>query len=225
MLTTTVVGRTWNFSHAIGRNAGTGNGFVQPSAVAFIPGGTLYVLNRGQEGGGVVVADSRRISKVTIDEEFLGEFGLGEFTWPAGVAVSRDGNVYCSDEYGHYITMFSPEGDRQGRWGEPGSEEGELKGPSGLAFDDEDNLYVVDSLNDRIQKFTSDGRFLMSWGSSGSAEGELDRPWGITTNQKGDVYVADWGNNRVQKLAPDGTFLMSFGSSDRGVAASTIPLM
>ena len=30
MLTTTVQGRTWNFSHAIGRNAAAGNGFTQP---------------------------------------------------------------------------------------------------------------------------------------------------------------------------------------------------
>ena len=50
MLTTTVMGRTWNFSHAIGRNAAAGNGFTQPVDVAIGSAGTLYVLSRGLEG-------------------------------------------------------------------------------------------------------------------------------------------------------------------------------
>ena len=46
MLTTTVAGRTWNFSHAIGRNAAAGNGFTQPVDVAAGPDGVLYVISR-----------------------------------------------------------------------------------------------------------------------------------------------------------------------------------
>ena len=34
MLTTTALGRTWNFSHAIGRVASVGDGFFGPTAVA-----------------------------------------------------------------------------------------------------------------------------------------------------------------------------------------------
>ena len=39
MLTTTVAGRTWSFSHAIGRNAIAGNAFTQPIAVALAADG------------------------------------------------------------------------------------------------------------------------------------------------------------------------------------------
>ena len=46
MLTTTVAGRTWDFSHAIGATASSGAGFAQPNAVAVGPGGELYVLSR-----------------------------------------------------------------------------------------------------------------------------------------------------------------------------------
>ena len=56
MLTTTVAGRTWNFSHAIGRNSGLGNGFTQPNAIALAPRGVLYVSSRDGEGAGGVVA-------------------------------------------------------------------------------------------------------------------------------------------------------------------------
>ena len=214
MLTTTVAGRTWNFSHAIGRNANAGNGFTQPTAVAVGSGGILYVVSRGQSNTGGVVVENKRIGKLTIDEEFIGDFGRNEFIWPVGVAVDKEGNLYCSDEHLNIIVIFDSDGQRIGKWGKAGSEEGQLNGPSGIAFDGDDNLYVVDSLNDRVQKFTKDGHFLTSWGSSGSEEGQFNRPWGITTDQKGNVYVVDWGNNRVQKFSPDGAFLLSFGSSD-----------
>ena len=214
MLTTTVAGRTWNFSHAIGRNANAGNGFSQPMSVTTVPGGAVYVVNRGGEYGvGGVPADNKRIGKLTLDEEFIGDFGRREVVWPAGVAVTRDETVYVSDEQLNTVLMYSSDGELLGQWGEAGVGEGQLNGPSGLAFDAEDNLYLVNSGNDRVEKFTRDGQLVLSWGTSGNGEGQFDRPWGITLDRNADVYVSDWGNNRVQKFSPDGTFLMSFGSS------------
>ena len=205
MQTKTVAKRTWHFSHNIGMQAGSGKGFSHPSSVAIAPEGVLYVLNAGRA--------SSFIGKLTIDEEYLGEFGAEEdITWPQGLALDKDGNVYCADGYGHFVAIFSPDGERIGQWGEAGSKEGQLREPAGLAFDSEDNLLVVDGLNGRVQKFTKDGQFLSGWGSQGSNDGELSRPWGITIDQNGDVYVADWGNDRVQKFSPEGTFLTRFGS-------------
>ena len=213
MLTTTVAGRTWSFSHAIGRGAAAGNGFSLPTSVAVAPGGVLYVANRGNELTFGVPVDNKRIGKLTIDEEFIGDFGRnGELVWPAGLAVDRDGNVYCSDEHEHAVVMFNQDGERLGQWGEPGSQEGQLDAPSGIGFDSDDNLYVVDSGNDRVQKFTKQGQFLSSWGSSGEGEGQFKSPWGITFDQQDNAYVVDWGNSRVQKFGPDGSFLLSFGN-------------
>ena len=214
MLTTTVAGRTWSFSHAIGRNAAAGNGFSQPWDIALAPEGVIYVISRGGERGDVAMPN-KRIGKLTIDQEFIGEFGRDAFTWAASLAVSQDENVYISDEYTNIIAIYNPDGERLGQWGEAGSEEGQLDGPSGLAFDAEDDLYVVDSRNDRVQKFTREGQFLAAWGSSGSEEGQFSRPWGITVDKSGDVYVVDWGNDRVQKFSPGGAFLRSFGSSNQ----------
>ena len=204
MQTTTVAGRTWHFSHPIGWLAARGTGFIFPSAVAIAPGGVLYVLNRGSAGA--------HINKLTFDEELINEFGFDDFVWPAGLALDRDGNVYCSEDLEHFIVVFSPDGERLAQWGEVGSEDGQFRGPAGLAFDSDDNLWVVDSLNDRVQKFTKEGQFLQSWGITGSDDGQLSRPWGITIDRSGDVYVADWGNDRVQKFTPEGNFLVRFGS-------------
>ena len=115
MLTTTVAGRTWNFSHAIGRQAAAGNSFANPTALAIAPGGILYVLSRSYglirssdyaQGGNRFGAEDKRIGKLTIDEEFPSDFGRGDFTWPTSLAVSKDGNVYCSDEYENSIAWL-----------------------------------------------------------------------------------------------------------------------
>ena len=211
MLTTTVAGRTWDYSHTIGRESAFGGaGFARATGLALNPGGIIYVLSRGQ----IIRDETRRIAKLNIDEEYFGDFPSGEqLIWPAMLATDRGGNVYCSDEHRNLIVVFDPDGQQLGEWGEQGSGEGQFRGPSGLAFDAEDNLYVTDSLNHRVQKYTKDGRYLLEWGGEGSGEGQFDRPWGISVDHKGDVYVADWGNDRVQKFSPDGEYLMSFGSA------------
>ena len=205
MQTKTVAGRTWHFSHPIGWLSARGRGFWHPLSVAIAPGGVIYVLNSGDRQG-------EPITKLNFDEEFLGEFGSDDLTWPNSLALDADGNVYCSDAYGHFIAVYSPDGERIAKWGEEGSAEGQLRRPAGLAFDRDDNLLIADSENGRVQKFTKDGRFLSTWGAPGSGDGKFDRPWGISIDKDGCIYVADWGNDRVQKFSPEGDFLMKFGS-------------
>ncbi len=209
MLTTTVAGRTWNFSHAIGRNAAAGNGFTQPVDVAAGPEGILYVLSRGNDGIGGVTAQNKRIGKLTIDQEFIGDFARGILTWPAGLAVDANGNIYCSEEFKDKIYIFNEDGEEIGSWGESGSGEGQLKAPSGLEFDSDNNLLVADARNNRVQKFTADGQYIATVG-----EGRLNSPWGIGLDSDDNIYVADWGNNCVRKFSPDGDLLLTFGGSD-----------
>ena len=214
MLTTTVAGRTWDFVQAIGRNAAAGNGFTQPTDVACAGDGVMYVLSRGTEGAGGVVVENKRIGKVTMDSELLGDFGRREFVWPASLAVDSEKNLYCTDEHLNFVAKYDSDGQRLGQWGEVGAGEGQFNAPSGLCFDKDDNVYIVDTGNNRIQKYTKDGQFLSQWGSAGSGDGQFNAPWGLTIDPKGDVYVADFANNRVQKFSPDGTHLMNFGSSN-----------
>ncbi len=222
-------GRTWRFRNSLGRDTpeqnGTVGGFCSPMDIAIDNEGVLFVLSRGcgYENLGKGTDTGRRIGKTTIDEDHIGDFARHEFTWPVGIAIAGDGNVYCSDEYENKVLFFRPDrilpfpqfdpkGERLGDWGRPGSAHGELDGPAGIAFDADDNLFVVDSGNNRVQKFTKEGGFLDAWGSEGGEEGRFSSPWGIAVDNEGDVYVADWGNNRVQKFTNAGVFRMSFGA-------------
>jgi DNA-binding beta-propeller fold protein YncE len=222
MLTTTAAGRAYDYSYCIGMVAMSGAGFTFPVDFALSAEGVIYVINRAAEGL------NQRISKCTVDHQFLGQFGSpgsgdGQFTWPMSLDLDRDENIYVSDEYLQRISIFDKDGKFLHKWGQPGSAAGELNGPSGLAFDHEDNLYVVDSLNHRVQKFTKDGKFLDTWGRCGSGTGEFNTPWGICLDRQGDVYVADWKNSRVQKFSPDGTYLATFAGSDTGVGTIARP--
>ena len=236
MITTTAGGRAWHYSHSLGRltpehnesRFGRTGGFVCPMDVATAGDDILFVVSRGDGGittGGFGTDIYMRIGKTTIDEDHLGDFARGGFTWPVGIAVSNSGDVYCSDEYECNISAFrpdsvrtfpeyDPEGEYFSRWGTKGPKEGQLNGPTGIAFDTNDDLHVSDSLNHRIQIFSKNGDFIGTWGSYGASEGQLNRPWGITIDQTGAVYVADWGNHRVQKFSSTGEYLMTFGTQD-----------
>lgn len=205
-LNTVVAGRAWLYSHTIGRQAQIGMGFTQPIGVAFANDGIIYVANRSGEN-----IPNIRITKLTVDENFINEFGRQHFTWLGGVALDHGQNLYASDEWQGRISVFDEDGKLLTTWGDSGEKEGQLSGSSGLTFDSDDNLWVVNSFNGRIQNFSKDGRYLGGFGSKGSNVGELDMPWGIAIDGEGDIYVADWNNHRVQKFSPDGDTLAIFG--------------
>ena len=216
MLTTVAAGRVFDYSYCIGMYGMSGQGFWSPQDFVLGEGDLIYVINRGVEEIG------QRISRVTRDHQFLGQFGGfgrgdGQFIWPRSIDLGSDGNVYTSDDFLHRISIFDKEGGFLSSWGTAGSKEGELDGPSGIALDTDDNVFVVDSANNRIQKFTKDGAFLSSFGAAGEGEGEFNLPWGICLDRESNVYVADWKNNRVQKFDPEGRFLVMFQATDNGV--------
>ena len=244
MKTTTVAGRTWHYSHCLGRLTAEHNeskwgrtgGYCYPMDVAAASDGILFVISRGFG----YTRDEKehdtymRVGKTTIDEDHIGDFARGGFTWPVAIAIAGDGMVYCSDEHENTISSFDPDAvvtypeagpgpnDREG-WGVEGSDEGQLNGPSGLAFDANDDLYVTDSLNNRVQKFSKGGDFILAFGRYGTGDGEFNRPWGITVDGEGAVYVVDWGNPRVKKFSADGTYLMSFGGPGDGANSLSNP--
>ena len=227
MITTTAAGRTWHYSHALGRETGEHNGnvggFMFPQDVVWTPGDVLFVLSRGFGHGidGYEGDMGKRIGKTTIDEVHLGDFARDGFTWPVSMDVSSDGVVFVSDEFENKIVRLPadrltnyPEKDPDGgriEWGEAGSADGQFDGPAGVALEADGTLLVVDRGNGRVQRYTREGTFLGGWGREGSGQGEFGQPWGVAVDAKGDVYVADWGNDRVQKFSSDGTYLMSFG--------------
>ena len=228
MLTETVAGRTYDYSHSVGRGAQTGMGFSNPVAAVLGHDGILYVVNRGSESISNVpwnrTGVGGRICKVTLgnqagEEEFIGEFSKygdadGQLIWGVGIIADKEGNVYVTDGWLNRVTVFDKDGDYLRHWSaiEEGSPEGEVNGIAGIAIDADENMYITDGRSHKVRKFTKDGKFLSSWGSLGSGPDQLDSPWGITVDGEGFVYVADFKNHRVQKFTSDGKFVAQFAS-------------
>lgn len=227
-LHTIAAGRGWIYSHHVGRGSLVGQGFSQPVGIALAKDGVFYVANRSGEQN-----PSARITKATVDEEFITEFGMAgvaygvhsgsHFTWITGVVLDSDENVYATDEWKNLVSVFDKEGELLSTWGEAGEVDGQLSGPAGIAIDAEENLWVVNSLNSRIQKFSRDGQLLSAFGKKGDGDGEFEMPYGISIDKEGNIYIADWGNDRIQKLSPEGSHMLTFGHGGSGAGSLNHP--
>jgi len=225
MLTETVAGRTYDYSHNVGRGSQSGMGFNWPNSMTFTPDGTVYISNRGSESisnvGWNRTGVGQRISKVTIgpewgDEKFLGEFsrygnGDGQLIWPAGIASDSKGQIYITDEWLNRVTVFDENDNLVSSFDTVQPGDGEINGAAGIAIAADGTIYVSDSRSHQVRMFRSDGTFIKSFGSKGVIEGQFDGPWGLTIDNNGKVYVADFNNHRVQKFSADGTFELQIG--------------
>ena len=149
MLTETAAGRTYDYSHSVGRGAQSGMGFNQPIAAALGENDLIYVINRGSESISNVswnrTGIGARVSKITVgetpgDEEFLGEFsrygnGDGQFIWGSGIAVDGPGNIYVSDEWLNQVTIFDKDEKFLRRWSALEKDDGQTHALSALALD------------------------------------------------------------------------------------------
>lgn len=102
-----------------------------------------------------------------------------------------------------------------GKWGGPGSGDGQFNAPRGIGVNGAGDVYVADGNNNRVQKFTADGGFLLKFGSTGSGPGQFSSPDGVAVDPTGNVFVVDTGNYRIQAFTSDGTFIRSFGRLSR----------
>ena len=75
-----------------------------------------------------------------------------EFSYPSGVAIDSNDNLYVADTYNNRIQKIEQDGNVTVIGGE-GSGLGEFASPLGVAIDSKDNLYIGDTYNHRIQKF------------------------------------------------------------------------
>ncbi len=142
----------------------------------------------------------------------------GQFSFPKGLAIDSEGDIYVVDSQNHRVQKFDSKGGFITAWGSFGEAPGQFSEPWGVAVDGEDNVYVADTWNHRIQKFTKDGEFITYWGVFQDTQGELTEPLGafygprdIAIDAEGNLYVTDTGNKRVQKFDSQGNPLGQWG--------------
>lgn len=236
-----------------------GDGTVGTVTGAALSSQFSYPSDVTEDGSGArFIADSgnNRICMLTQDREVItiagtGSFGLvdgigseARFSFPSGIAVAPDGNLYVADTLNHCIRKLTrPElpglpwivstvaGDHTAGFADGIGTAARLNHPHAITLDRAGNLYVADTGNHRIRKITPDGvvSTYAGTGVAGIAEGhrlvaKFSGPFGVAIDvsgiaegQAGGVlYVADTGNHRIRRIAPSDEVATIAGSSSNG---------
>ncbi len=211
-----------------------------PGAITLDVAGDLYITHFSA----MRVKEERKPDKITVHSpagKFLREWGKtgtanGEFDYPGGLAIDREGRVYVADQTNHRIQVF----DRRGRfllkWGEYGNGVGQFGGkgsrnsrtggPQFVALDSAGNIWTTEGANGRVQKFTSEGKPLLAWGDNADRPGSfggvftgfkdrkasLQGPVGICIDRQNRVWVSAVCG-RIQQFTAEGKLLRCFGGA------------
>ena len=178
------------------------------------PDGNIYLLGRCL-GNSCTGRPEPPVLKLDPSGRLLKTWGSGMFDFPHGFAVDDDGNLWASDQRGHQVFKWDPEGELLmtiGQKGNEGDPPGLLSEPTDVAIAPNGDIFITEGHSfaqgaNRVSKFASDGAFIMSWGSTGSGAGEFNVPHTIALDSRGRVFVGDRGNNRIQIFDQDGNFL------------------
>jgi hypothetical protein len=188
--------------------------FVEATAVGVDSKDRVYVFNRGEHP--LIVLDR--------DGKVLASWGEGLFVRPHGITITPDDSLVLTDDSGHAVYRYSPDGTLLMTLGVPGKPSdtgatsidfrtikrsaGPFYYPTNVALAENGDLYISDGYgNARVHHFTSGGKLLHSWGEPGRGPGQFHVPHGIAVDRDGIVYVADRENSRIQLFSPDGKYL------------------
>lgn len=153
-------------------------------------------------------------------------FGAGLITWPHGITVDAEDNVWIADAVGyapvpegvgHTVMKFSPQGEllmTLGKKGVAGSGPDTFTKPSDVVVAPNGDIFVADGHdeegNNRIVKFDKNGKFIKEWGSVGGDTGEFRDPHALAMDSQGRLFVGDRGNSRIQIFTQDGEHLATW---------------
>ena len=218
----TFAGSSGGFVDGIGASAK----FSLPQGVAVDSQGNLYVADFYNHKIRKVTPSGMVTTLAGGSQGFAdGTNTAAKFSFPSGITIDEQDNIYVSDGGNHkirQITLSGVVGTLAGStkgFGDGTGASAKFNSPSGIAVDSRGNLYVVDSENNKIRKIATDGTVSTFAGStSGDADGtgasaQFDLPQGITIDSKGNLYVADTYNHKIRKILPNGLVSTLAGSS------------
>lgn len=174
-------------------------------------------------------SDLNPILRFDPDGNVVAQFGSRLFSWPHGLHIDREGNLWITEAgngqntpgapkptkpIGHQVFKFSPQGKllmTLGEAGVPGNDNTHFTAPSDVVTNQAGDIFVVDGHNNtgnnRIVKLSKDGKFIKAFGKTGHGPGELFGPHAIAMAPDGRLFVADRGNQRIVVFDQEGKYL------------------
>jgi len=128
---------------------------------------------------------------------------VGEFRYPAMLAVTADNEIAVVDVLNTRVQVFSKPKKHSITVGEWGVLPGQLFRPKGIAIDKTRNYYISDSYMGVIQVYADTGHFIYVLGRN-DAPYRFKTPTGIAVDKNNRLYVAEMLKHKVSvfELAP-----------------------
>jgi DNA-binding beta-propeller fold protein YncE len=166
-----------------------------PISVSFDDAGRVYVADVG-------MSKEHRVLVFNTDGAELARFGRtariqqmqeqpGDFYFPNGVAVAKNGDLYVSDGNNRRVQIFDNAGGYKQIVPTSGT-------PRGIAIDKEQRVYVVDALAHTVDVYELDGTRIIGFGSPGVGLGQFRFPSDVAFDQRGRIFVTDRENHQIQ---------------------------
>jgi sugar lactone lactonase YvrE len=213
--------------------------FLRLARLAVDGAGNVYVADSPSHRILRIDAETRRVRTFagSGSSGFSGDGGparAAQLSFPEGVVVAPDGDVYLADVGNHRVRRIDAKtgiirtvagsGDK-GFSGDGGpATQARLWSPGRVWADHDGNLLIADILNARIRRV--DGRTGIidtvagtgDWGDGGPATQALLSVPGDVVYAAGKVYIADYGTRRVRcvDLATDTITTVAGGGTRRG---------
>lgn len=189
-------GPGWDLRFKFGRGEGE---FAMPNHIAIDPEPSfprLYVVDSGANAVKVYSTAGSLLSQ-------FGEKGAkpGQFDFPAGIHVSRAGEVFVADQNNDRVQVFDRSGNFLRCFGGSSTQRfGRIQGVTG---DGAGRVYVADAFQGYVWAFDPGGVQLGRVGSFGEGPGELLGPGGIAVDPNNRLLVASAGSGRVASYGLD----------------------
>lgn len=208
---------------------GTAARFNWLAGVALDASGNVYVTDIGNH-------TIRRITSTSVVTTLAGHAGeagaadgpgdAARFSFPAGLAIDKQGNVYVADSANHTVRKITPQGvvsTFAGAAGQSGSVAGDgpaarFSVPQAVALDGDGNVYVAEPEAGRVVRKLSPSGHALPWGAAGDGMvHDAGFPSSLAVDAQGNVYVASGGVtyfsgrvgpavfSAVKRITPDGT--------------------